>query len=71
MLGCLQSLLADDEIRRKANFAYQHIIAQFLLPWNHGLYCANPSRSKGLEKLIYRQYEYESADWTIGMAVLR
>lgn len=47
----LAEFARDDEIRRKANFAYQHIIAQFLLPWNHGLYCANPSRSKGWKNL--------------------
>ena len=41
----------NEEIRKSALAAYHHIIAQLLLPWNQGLYCANPPRCKGWKNL--------------------
>ena len=41
----------DEEIRKTAATTYQHMVAQLLLPWNQGLYCANPSRCKGWANL--------------------
>ena len=41
----------DEEIRKTAATIYQHMVAQLLLPWNQGLYCANPSRCKGWANL--------------------
>lgn len=47
----LAEFVCDPEIKRAALSAYQHMIAQMLLPWNKGLYCANPPRSKGWKNL--------------------
>lgn len=41
----------DEEIRRTAAITYQHMAAQLMLPWNQGLYCANPPRCKGWANL--------------------
>lgn len=41
----------DEEIRKTAAITYQHMAAQLMLPWNHGLYCANPPRCKGWTNL--------------------
>ncbi len=50
-LRMLAEFCDDEELRHCAENAYQHIIAQMLLPWNKGLYCANPPRSKGWANL--------------------
>lgn len=49
--GCLPEFSKNEEIRKSALAAYHHIIAQLLLPWNQGLYCANPPRCKGWKNL--------------------
>lgn len=41
----------DEEVRNVALNAYHHMIAQIVLPWNQGLYCANPPRCKGWNNL--------------------
>lgn len=41
----------NEEIRKTATATYQHMVAQLMLPWNRGIYCANPSRSKGWANL--------------------
>ncbi|MEL5894742.1 hypothetical protein AAE250_14760 [Bacteroides sp. GD17] len=41
----------DEEIQKAALAAYHHMVAQLLLPWNQGLYCANPPRCKGWKNL--------------------
>lgn len=43
--------LKDEDIRSNALNTYHHMIAQLLLPWNQGLYCANPPRCKGWKNL--------------------
>lgn len=50
-LRMLAEFCKDEEIRQVAENAYQHVAAQMLLPWNQGLYCANPPRSKGWNNL--------------------
>lgn len=50
-LRMLAEFCDDEELRHSAENAYHHIIAQMLLPWNKGLYCANPPRSKGWANL--------------------
>ena len=47
----LAEFAKDEEIRSNALNAYHHMVAQLLLPWNQGLYCANPPRSKGWKNL--------------------
>ena len=41
----------DEVVRKTAVATYQHMVAQLMLPWNRGLYCANPSRCKGWANL--------------------
>lgn len=50
-LRMLAEFCTDSEVRSAAEKAYQHIIAQMLLPWNRGMYCSNPPRSKGWANL--------------------
>lgn len=50
-LRMLAEFCKDEEIRMVAEYAYHHTVAQMLLPWNQGLYCANPPRSKGWDNL--------------------
>lgn len=50
-LRMLAEFCDDDELRQSAEYAYQHIILNMVLPWNEGLYCSNPPRSKGWHNL--------------------
>lgn len=47
----LAEFAKDDEMRNTAINTYHHMTAQLILPWNDGMYCANPARSKGWENL--------------------
>lgn len=47
----LAEFAREPEIQKTALSAYQHMIAQMLLSWNKGLYCANPPRCKGWRNL--------------------
>lgn len=50
-LRMLAEYAQDTEVRSTALCAYHHTVAQLLLPWNRGLYCANPARCKGWKNL--------------------
>lgn len=49
--GMLAEFSKNEEIRKSAFMTYHHIVAQLLLPWNQGLYCANPLDCKGWKNL--------------------
>lgn len=50
-LRMLAEFCEDEEVRHSAENAYHHIIINMVLPWNNGLYCSNPPRSKGWHNL--------------------